>query len=837
VIRDIKIQDIVAQGEEKGFMGRLKTGRLVCAIALCGVSVGLLSVLGGCGGHSSVSKSPFPARITLNPGGTTSLQLGSTLKFSASATNSANATLNVTITFQSNDTSLLNFAPGGTACAGVWTTSFTVCVPGASGVVQVTATADGVVSSPTLVFVHPPIDNIVVNQVPPSPPYNNPVPCLSQNQTITLQATAYSQGVDVTSSVGQFNFSAVNPGVVTITPIITSSYNVVTNEATATAAAPGFTQVFASASGVTSTPFQQFNNNGPAWNFFETCPVQQIVLQLGPAGSQKSGVTTFVSSKGTTQTVNATVYDVLGNLMEKPPLTWSSTEPGAVSVPATCTDQLSCAASTAGPGAGIVTASCTPPSCNVGFPLVPANVLTDSQLNNPQLYVPVPVYAATAISGVVTGTANATGVITSSLDCATNFNCSVSLYDVSTSTNIPGNPLAMPTPPNSLLFDAAGDKAYVGSNFGVFTINPASIGSASNPFGGLGSFTGQILAVSSNGQLAVFADNVHTPNQVFITNSSNTSAPTVSSFTISGAVAAGFSPDALKAYILACVPGAVPCSNTTGNTIFVYSTLQSVQTIPLTAPASAVTFSSSGAFAFVTGGSTTSTVMTFNTCNNAPSTDAALNPLLINLPALPLFLRVLPAASAPPPVVTALLTPDVNAPGLDVLVALDNTGIDLVATDTIVPGFGYPPTPTPPCPQYIEPASNPTTLVPFPPQHFNFGVGTFNPISFFVSPDGTRAYVVTTNFSSILVFDFNTGSLSGSIPLANNAIPISASFTEDGTLIYVAANDGTLHEVNTISATDVQEISFPNLPNVNNPFCGFGASTIACTLDLVSVRP
>jgi hypothetical protein len=43
--------------------------------------------------------------------------------------------------------------------------------------------------------------------------------------------------------------------------------------------------------------------------------------------------------------------------------------------------------------------------------------------------------------------------------------------------------------------------------------------------------------------------------------------------------------------------------------------------------------------------------------------------------------------------------------------------------------------------------------------------------------------------------------------------------------------------VNTISATDLQQISFPNLPNVNNPFCGFGASTIACTLDLVSVRP
>ena len=35
--------------------------------------------------------------------------------------------------------------------------------------------------------------------------------------------------------------------------------------------------------------------------------------------------------------------------------------------------------------------------------------------------------------------------------------------------------------------------------------------------------------------------------------------------------------------------------------------------------------------------------------------------------------------------VNALLTPDVNASGLDVLVALDNTGIDVIATVALVP--------------------------------------------------------------------------------------------------------------------------------------------------------
>jgi WD40 repeat protein len=822
-------------GEEKGCMGRLRASRLAC-----GVAVGWLLVLGGCGGHTSVPTSPVPARVTLNPGGATSVQLGNTVRFSASAVNSSNSNINVAFTFQSSDTSILNFAPGGQACAGRFDPTFISCIPAGSGAVQVTATADGVVSPPTLVFVHPPIDNIVVTQVPPSPPYVTPVPCISQGQTMTLQATAYSQGVDVTPSVGPFTWSVANPSVVTVTPIVTNlNYGVATNQATATAAVPGFTQIFANATNVSSSAFQQFtNNNGPVWNFFETCPVQTITLQLGSAGSQQSGQTIFVTSKGKSQAVTAIVYDVIGNLVAKPSLTWTSSQPAAVSAPASCTTSLTCTVNTAGPGAGIVTASCTPPSCNVGFPLIPENLPASTAA----LYIPVPVYAATAISGLVNGAVSGTGVIASSLDCTSNFNCSVALYDVSTSANLPGNPLIVPTPPNSLAFDAAGDKGFVGSNFGAFTINPSNIGTASSPFGGLGTITGKILAVSLNGQLAIFSDTVHAPNQVYIVNTVNASSPSISEFAISGAVAAAFSPDNLKAYIVACVPGPVACSGSTGNTVFVYSTLQSMQTIPLTAPASAVAFSSTGAFAFVTGGSTTSLVTAFNTCNNALSTDKNGVPLVINnpLPEVPSFLQVLPAAGAPPPVVQVLLYPVPNATGLDVLIALDHTGIDLIATDATVLGSGQPPIPGPSCPQYIEQAVNlsPTPPNPsFPPQHIDFGLGTFHPISFFVSPDGSKAYVVTTDFSSILVFDFNTGSLSSSIPLHGNAIPVSASFTVDGTLLYVAANDGTLHLVNTLSAADVQQISFPNLPDVNNPYCQYGATTIDCNLNLVVVKP
>jgi len=99
---------------------------------------------------------------------------------------------------------------------------------------------------------------------------------------------------------------------------------------------------------------------------------------------------------------------------------------------------------------------------------------------------------------------------------------------------------------------------------------------------------------------------------------------------------------------------------------------------------------------------------------------------------------------------------------------------------------------------------------------------------------------VASDRSDILVYNFNTGSVSG-IPLAGNATPgdpanpmrTVADMTVDGTLIYVAGSDGTLHEVSTNPAVDLLQISFPNLPNFSNPFCSIGN----CRLNMVAVKP
>ena len=120
---------------------------------------------------------------------------------------------------------------------------------------------------------------------------------------MTLEAHAFSQGSDITASVGPFTLSAQNPAVVNLARLVNTAYNFPTNQATAIAVTPGMTQIYASASGVSSSSFQQpqyQNSQGttsPVLDFFETCPIQTIALEVGAAGSQQTGQTTFVTPR------------------------------------------------------------------------------------------------------------------------------------------------------------------------------------------------------------------------------------------------------------------------------------------------------------------------------------------------------------------------------------------------------------------------------------------------------------------------------------------------------------------------------------------------------------
>ncbi len=129
-----------------------------------------------------------------------------------------------------------------------------------------------------------------------------------------------------------------------------------------------------------------------------------------------------------------------------------------------------------------------------------------------------------------------------------------------------------------------------------------------------------------------------------------------------------------------------------GSTLYIYSTLETLQSVPLAAPANDISFLANGAFAYLAGG-TPSGVTVHATCSNA---QAATVPT----PNTPVFLRSLPS-------------------GLQVL-GVDSPGIDLINV-TSAP-VGCSPTVT-------------NTV-----QSFNLGQGNFVPLQLIMSQDGSQAY-------------------------------------------------------------------------------------------------
>lgn len=828
-------------------MGRFRSGGLFWA-----VSILFLLSFSACGGGGKAGPPLFAGKVLLTPSSNTSLVLGGTLVFFSTVQTASGTTLNTPVTYSSSDTSILNIASNGVACAGHWDQTFSTCSPGATGVVRITATALGSASIPTYVFVHPPIDSITVTGILLD---GVPVqePCLSQSQSMTLEAHAFSRGVDVTASVGPFTWSQSNNAVATLTPVVNNSYTFPTNRVTATAAVPGITQIYASASGVSSTSFQQPTfNQSPVLDFFSTCPVQNIALEVGAVGTRQ---TSFSVTKGTgvaSQTVFATITDVMGNstlvnntaslVLSKIPLTWLSSQPGAISVASGCTE--SCQLTLNSPGAASITAACSPPTCNVGFPTVPQSLSTQTQIDacntffqplypkfaGCQQLIPVPVYSSNvfsttpiqlspsgAISGVVSGTPVAAAIFAASTGCAheTPASCSSAVYYLSSSKASVGNENPSPVSPNSMLFDLAGDKIIMGSDFGAQIIIPGNFGGSSSAFTSLGAITGRVLATSNNGTISLFSDTLHTPNQVFVVNSANGGSVSDTALNISNATVAAFSPDSLKAYMVGGI---------SGTSLYAYSPLQALKgPFPLTGPGKAISFAPNAAFAFVAqaNAGAGANLTAYNTCNNQVATDVNNLAANISLPADPILMRVLPNLHIDGTDSQGHPIPD----GIHVLV-LDSTGFDII-TSTISGSV---------CPQqltFTDYTQQPAI------QRVELGQGTLNPVNFFASPDATQLYIVNANSSSIVIYSFISGSVTGGIALAGGVTPLSADISVDGGTIAVAGSDGMLHEVSTaIGGSDLVQLSFPNLPNFFNGFCSaIPTSGTPCILNSVLVRP
>jgi hypothetical protein len=710
---------------------------LVCAISL----LILTAALAGCG--SSPTKTTIfevPARILLSPPDIQPMEIGSTMTFIGTPQTSTAKTINEPVSYESSNPTVVTIARNGSACAGTWNSLATpqICTPGPVGTAQITATTMGVSSPPTTVYVHQHIDRIVASPLPTTPP-PPPVPCISMGLTSDYQANAFSGTTDITATVGTFTWQAQSGTVVTLNTATPSNpiTGLLPGQVQATANTPGITSIFASASGVNSVPID-----------FTTCPVQSIALTVNG-----SSVNPIIVAKGGSQTVVATVLDTLGATITGSFLTWNSSDPAIAAV-----SNGSVTTSQAG-GASII-ASCTPPTCNVG--ILPS----------------LPIYPESAVDLIVTPTTTtqAVTVYVSSTGCkhsgqeidgcvSTTIPLTTAASTTSPGTTV-GNPINLPAIPNSFVFDRQGKKAYLGTDVGDFgtkglmVLNAAASPATVSEFI---SVTGKVLSVSPDGNTVIVSDTLATPNQVFIFNSSNNSSVPLN---ITGATAADFSPDNLKAYIVA------------GSTLYVYSALEALKTIPLAAPANDVSFHPTAAFAYLAGGAP-SAVTVRKTCDNTIANDASNPPVpqIIPVSATPSFIKPLPDSTQ----VVAVISPN----------------IDLIPVATTPIGCA------PPSAASGLPTVSDGPAIPFP-----LNQGDFVPTQLIVAADGSKAYVLSSSLPSVIIFDIGNRT-SSTIALSGGAAPIQATLSPDGTLLYVAANDGAVHVVNTVTGDINPPITFP----------------------------
>jgi hypothetical protein len=358
----------------------------------------------------------------------------------------------------------------------------------------------GGLSTTVAVYVHAHVDTISVFGPP------NPAVCASQNQTEQFTAQAFSGTTDITSKVGPFIWSTGNSAVAT-----SDTNGVVTSRQ------PGTTNVVASVANTTGTPA-----------LFVACPPKTISLTLSD-GTSKS----FNVASGTSETLAATVTDILGQPISGASLTYSSYVPSAASVTTT-------SVSTPGAGQTSIVASCTPPGCN------PASGPT---VNFNGTGAGLAVYSNTVV-GTITGSTVTTVYATGPDNPDGSAN--TSLIPITISNNTAGTAVTLQGSPNSMVFNRAGTTAFIGSSAGLLIFSPTSNTVTATASG----LTGKVLAVSNDGNKVVLSDTSNTPNKVFVfDNSANASQE----FDIAGVSAADFAADNSKAYF------------TSGTAIYEYS--------------------------------------------------------------------------------------------------------------------------------------------------------------------------------------------------------------------------------------------------------------------------
>jgi hypothetical protein len=672
--------------------------------------VTFLSMIAGCGGSKSANNTV--AAVTVSPA-SLSLVAGQVVGLSVSAVNSANSNVNTTFTFNSSNTKIATISPSGQVCAGVWDSIFVVCNGSdaqnnpISGTATITATAGGVSSGPVSVSVHPSVTSITVD-----PPAEQ---CFSIAQTHQFVAHAFHNSTEITNQVGAFTWSS-------------SAANVASVDANglATSRVPGITGVVASV-GTTSSPAV----------FFKSCMPVLIVLHVNgdPAGVPTESVTMNLAE---TKTIQADMVDELGAVTPNAPVTILSNNSTVATVSGTTLTAQS-------PGGAGLQAVCAPPKCGVG--------------------VNTPIY-----SNLFSVSVNGTSPTTTTVYAASSFfpptGTLIQLIPIDISKTPPavGTAINLPGVPNSMVFDRAGARAFLGTNNGLVVLDTASnTVSLATPVP-----VGKVLAVSPDGNQAVISNAANDPttgNPIDPFPSEqrlwlfDRNANTITTFIVPGVVAATFDEDGFRAYAV----GNGDTNNSNSGNVAVFSPLLTLlkQTIP--GVNKDVTSLASGPFVYVanSGG-----LQAIATCNN-----------------------VLQGTAPPTNSSTIQLVGSVK--NSNTIVAMDSTGLDVetVSTSALTP------------PVTITPA-NCAGNVSYSNQFIDFGLGPLTARQLLVGSNGSHIVVLPAGINRVLVAIPGGGP--GSIALPAGATePLSGGMTPDGNTVWAGiAGTNSVDRINLLTSSD-----------------------------------
>ncbi|MBZ5505400.1 MAG: hypothetical protein LAO78_07930 [Acidobacteriia bacterium] len=699
-----------------------------------------LSFVAGCGGSSSSNKNTV-ASVTVIPA-TISLVAGEVVTIRAAAVNASNNPVNTTFTFNSSNTNIATISPAGLVCGGVWDSLFVVCNDTdplgnpVAGTATITATAQGVSSGPVSVSVHPSITSVTVEPVGG---------CFSIAQTHQFKAHAFHNATEITSQIGSFTWT---PSDFTVASIDANGL--------ATARGPGLTGVVASV-GTTTSPAV----------FFKGCMPVLIVLHINgdPAGVPTESVTLNTAD---TKTIQADMVDELGTVTPNAPVKILSNNSTVATVSGTTLTAAS-------PGGAGLQAVCAPPTCGNG--------------------INTPIYSN--LFGV---TVNGTSPITTTVYAASSFpppagtSSTLVPIDISKTPPTAGTAINLPGVPNSIVFDRAGARAFIGTSAGLAILDAtANTVSLATPIP-----IGKVLAVSSDG------------TKVFISNSANdpsTGAPidpfpseqrlwvfdqaasTITTFIVPGVTAATFDEDAFRAYAV----GKGDINNSNNGNVAIFSPLLTLvtQTVPgINNVNKDVTSLPSGPFVYVAN---STGLLAIATCNNVVQATA-------------------------PPTNSSTIQLVGSVKNSNAFIAMDATGLDVETVTTSAPA----------APFTITPA-NCQENVSYSNQFIDFGLGAIT----------ARQLLVASNGQHVVVLPVGINKVISAVPvpggaLANISLPAGATEALSG----VMPPDGNTVWAGIAGTNSVDRINLlTNADDIQLPMTFKKSDGSAAPPNLVAIKP